>query len=85
VFWHGRQARVKMVTGWSRLAHMMDEIDVLLIVFTPIVAGMCIARWVRLVERRAIRRRLNLRRKTGATDREALILLALDAAVDTDA
>jgi hypothetical protein len=64
---------------------MMDGIDVLLIVLAPIAVGTCVAWWVRLVERRAIRRRLNLGRKIGATDHEALILLALDAAVDTDA
>jgi hypothetical protein len=74
-----------MLTGWNRLAPMLDEIDVLLMVFAPIVVGMCIAQWVRLVERRAIRRRLNQGRKTGATDREELILLALEATVDTNA
>jgi hypothetical protein len=61
---------------------MMDEIDVLLLVLAPIVAGMCVSRLVRLVERRAIRRRLTLGHKTGATEREALDMLALDAAVD---
>jgi hypothetical protein len=51
---------------------MVDGIDVLLLVLAPIVAGMCVARLVRLVERRAIRRRLTLGRKTRATDREVL-------------